>query len=350
MTFSRRDRWELRIVLGVNLVSAPVSATFGALTAPDPSSPLLSAIIGVVTSILIATPIVLFEIRSSRPGRLRRLRRLPLVHYFALKVLVYFIIIIGGLFLVRLLFLPWTPNRFMADGLFQGSLAFAIAMSVVGNLGFEVGRLLGFGTLKNFVTGRYVQPRTEKRTFLLIDMKNSTGIAERIGPIQFHELLNDFFRDVTDAALVCRAEIHKYVGDEAILTWSADGGLLDGSVLNCPFVARDVIAANGRRYRERFGLVPEFRAALHYGEIVAGEIGDVRREIAYVGDTLNVAARLLDAAKTVGHDVLASTDLLTRAVLPPGVTTVTLSVLEVRGREAPLGIAALERPLAAKTD
>ena len=132
-------------------------------------------------------------------------------------------------------------------------------------------------------------------------MKDSTGLAERLGPVLFHELLNDFFRDVADAALECDAEIHKYVGDEAILTWPRDRGLADGDCLACPFVARDFIERTGSdRYLERFGAVPEFRAALHYGEIVAGEIGDVRREIAYVGDTLNVAARLLDAAKTTG--------------------------------------------------
>ena len=93
----------------------------------------------------------------------------------------------------------------------------------------------------------------------------------------------------------------------------------------------------------RFGAVPEFRAALHCGEIVAGEIGDVRREIAYVGDTLNVAARLLDAAKTLGHDVLISTDLLECATLPAGITAKPLPTLTVRGRAAPLGIAALQR-------
>jgi len=89
--------------------------------------------------------------------------------------------------------------------------------------------------------------------------------------------------------------------------------------------------------------VPSFRASLHYGEIVAGEIGNVRREIAYVGDTLNVAARLLDAAKTLGYDVLISTDLLECATLPPGITAEPLPTLTVRGRAAPLGIAALQR-------
>ncbi len=90
-------------------------------------------------------------------------------------------------------------------------------------------------------------------------------------------------------------------------------------------------------------MVPEFRAALHCGEIVAGEIGDLRREIAYVGDTLNVAARLLDAAKTLGRDVLVSTELLERATLPPDLKAEPLPTLTVRGRAAPLGIAALDR-------
>ena len=38
-----------------------------------------------------------------------------------------------------------------------------------------MGTLLGFGTLKNLLTGRYVQPRREQRAFLLIDMKDLDG-------------------------------------------------------------------------------------------------------------------------------------------------------------------------------
>ncbi len=174
-------------------------------------------------------------------------------------------------------------------------------------------------------------------------MKDSTGLAERLGAIRFHELLNDFFRDIADAALECDAEIHKYVGDEAILTWPSARALGDSDCLACPFVARDFMEANRRSYLDRFGVVPEFRAALHCGEIVAGEIGDVRHEIAYVGDTLNVAARLLEAAKTTGRDVLVSADLLERTSLPPGIVAESLPTLTVRGRVAPLGIAALQR-------
>jgi adenylate cyclase len=345
MNPTRRARREWRIVLWVNLASAPVSAYFGYVIAPPGFTWWIGALIGVANSVAIATPIVLFELGSRRPrGTLRRLRRLPLAAYFSIKILFYLVVIVGGLTLVRLLSALADPQLVGAVGTtFETSIVFSVAMSVVGNLAIEMGDLLGFGTLKNLLTGRYVQPRREQKAFLLIDVKDSTGVAERLGAIRFHELLNEFFRDVADAALECQAEIHKYVGDEAILTWPADRALADGACLACPFVAGDFIAANGEQYRKRFGLVPGFRAALHCGEIVAGEIGDVRREIAYVGDTLNVAARLLEAAKTVGHDVLVSAELLDRVTLPADLRAEALPTLTVRGRSVPLGIAALQR-------
>jgi adenylate cyclase len=344
MSVKRRDRRDWRIILWVSLASAVVSAYFGYAVSPPNAVWWISALVGVANSVVIATPIVFFEVWSARPGALRRLRRLPLVGYFSIKVLFYFVVIVGGLVLVRLLTAPPEAHPVTtADTVFKASIVFAVAMSVFANLAIEMGGLLGFGTLKNLLTGRYVQPKREQKAFLLIDMKDSTGMAERLGPIRFHELLNEFFRDVADAALQCEAEIHKYVGDEVILTWPADRALVDGDCLACPFVARDRIAANGEQYRKRFGVLPEFRAALHCGEIVAGEIGDVRREIAYVGDTLNVAARLLDAAKTLGRDVLVSTELLQRTVLPPDLRAEPLPTLAVRGRAVPLEIAALDR-------
>ncbi len=344
MRASRRSRREWHIILWVSVASAAISAVFGYRVAPEGESALLSALIGVATSLTVATPILVVAARERRMAGFRRLRRLPLAIYFAVKVLFYFVVIIGGLILARHLF---SPGGMQFDDVFRRSIVFAIAMSVAGNLIFTIGSLLGFGTLKNLFTGRYVRPRREQRAFLLIDLKDSTGLAERLGPVRFHELLNAFFRDVDEAALECDAEIHKYVGDEAILTWPDGDVSADGNCLACPFLVRDAIAASATQYRERFGVVPEFRAALHRGEIVAGEIGDVRREIAYVGDTLNVAARLLDAAKDSGHDILVSKDLLDRIPLPADLDTEPLSTLTVRGRIAPLAIAALKQISAA---
>lgn len=338
MKLSRRDHRDWRIILWIGLTSAVVSVSFGMAIRPDEVAWSDAALTSVATSLMIATPISLLELRGRRWAPLRRLRRLPLAIFFSLKVFAYLVIIFFGLIAGRLLFAP-EDRRLVFDSSFETSIVFAIVMSVVANLVFEMGGLLGYGTLKKLLTGRYIQPRRERRAFLLIDIKNSTGLAERLGAVHFHELLNAFFRDVSDAALECDAEIHKYVGDEAILTWTN----ATDDCLRCPFVVRDLIEHRRSTYLTRFGVVPEFRAALHYGEIVAGEIGDVRREIAYVGDTLNVAARLLESAKEMGRDILVSADLLERAAMPAGLHAETLPTLSVRGRAAPLSVSALGR-------
>lgn len=343
MKLTRRERREWRMVLWIGVASAVISGYFGYAIAPTEEHPVRSILLGVLTSLLIATPISIVEARRAYGGLLRPLRRLPLVVFFTIKVLFYLVVILFGLVVSRWVNAVTASKSINLDAIFGGSLVFSVAMAVLGNLVFEMGGLLGFGTLKNLLTGRYVRPRSEQRVFLLIDMRNSTGLAERLGPIRFHELLNWFYRDISDAALECDAEIHKYVGDEAILTWPTDSALADGACLACPFIVQDNIARNGEQYRSRFGVVPTFRAALHCGEIVAGEIGDVRREIAYVGDTLNTTARLVDAAKTLGRTVLVSADLLQRTSLPADVRAESLPTFEVRGRSAPLAIAALER-------
>lgn len=342
MKLTRRARRDWRIFIWVSISSAIVSAYFGHVVRTAGSSPLSGVLNGVAISVAVATPILLFELNKQRVPALRRLARLPLALYFAIRFLFYMIVIVTGIVGVSLLFAAFAAQADSAFGRLRESIVFAIAMSVAGNLVFEVGGLLGFGTLRDLLTGRYVQPRREQRVFSLLDMKDSTGLAERLGPIRFHELLNAFFQDVALAALECEAVIHKYVGDEAILTWPASA-LADGRCLECPFLVLDAIEARRAYYLSRFGVVPSFRTALHCGEIVAGEIGDVRREIAFVGDTLNVSARLLEAAKHVGRDMLASEELLATAQKPVWLTVEPLPVLNLRGRAAPLGIAALSR-------
>src|SRR5262249_25483288 len=145
------------------------------------------------------------ELKQDRLPVMRQLRRLPLVVYFIVKVVFYFVVIVGGLLLSRLVTTPIAEDHKGFDEAFGTSIVFSAIMIAGALLIFEMGYLLGFGTLKNLLTGRYVRPRSEQRAFLLIDMKDSTGVAERLGPVLFHELLNHFFRDIADAALECDA-------------------------------------------------------------------------------------------------------------------------------------------------
>ena len=125
----------------------------------------MAVFISVVTSLIIATPILLLELRGERIVLLRRLRRLPLVIYFGIRVAFYLVIIVGGLLLSRVITSPITHDPLGMDTVFRTSIVFSTIMAVAANLIFAMGGLLGFGTLKNLLTGRYVQPKRKSVHF-----------------------------------------------------------------------------------------------------------------------------------------------------------------------------------------
>jgi class 3 adenylate cyclase len=137
--------------------------------------------------------------------------------------------------------------------------------------------------------------------------------------------------------------VHAYVGDEVIVTWRVTAPVSERRYLECFFAIQDRIAERADSYRREFGLVPNFRAGLHSGPVVISECGDSRRQVAYFGDTVNVAARLQEYCKEVGRTLLVSADLL-RLVRPGNDLIVeALGPTLLRGRAAAVEVFAVER-------
>lgn len=333
----RRAEWRLTWVIAG--IVAIISFVFGGMISDR--GPWAGGLQGVINSLLISIPVCQIELAGRRWRVLRAIRHWPFAAVLLFKIVLYLVIILLATQLTRLLMYPLGPQALGFDRTFYQILLFAGIMSLLVNAVIEVGRLIGFEVLADLLTGRYHRPRKEERVFLLIDMKSSTAVAERLDDLAYHGLLNAFFADVTDAALDHGAGIHKYVGDEAILTWRAEDALAQARCILCAFAVGRRITSKTQEYEERFGVVPEYRAALHIGIVVAGEMGDLKREIAFVGDTLNTAARLLSAAGEVGRDILASAALLDRLSLPMGLTQEPLDPIVLRGKERALQAAAL---------
>ena len=108
-----------------------------------------------------------------------------------------------------------------------------------------------------------------------------------------------------------------------------------------------ILAARAESYRQAFGVAPEVRVVFHAGPIVAGECGDAKLSIVYLGDTLNTAARLEETAKALGHDCLISDSLLARLDLPRSLRADPLGPIRLRGRTQPIVLHAL-RPATAE--
>jgi adenylate cyclase len=165
-------------------------------------------------------------------------------------------------------------------------------------------------TISRLLAGKYFFPKEERRIFMFLDLKSSTSIAEKLGPLKYHQFLNDFFRVITYPVLYRKGEIYQYVGDEITVSWSEKNGIKNDNCLECFFEIEKAVRHSMQDFIIKYDVIPEFKASMHAGKTVAGEIGIIKREIVYSGDTLNTAARIQELCNKYGEKLLISGDLM----------------------------------------
>jgi adenylate cyclase len=198
----------------------------------------------------------------------------------------------------------------------------------------QMNRIIGANVLGYFMAGIYHRPTAEERIFLFLDLEGSTQLGERLGSSRYFDLLRRCMDDLTDPVLETEGEIYQYAGDEVVITWPMEVGVRAANCLRCYFGVRHSLERHAAEYDKDFGAVPRFRGGLHGGTVTAGEIGDLRKQIVFVGDILNTAARLEEHAKRAGLDLVASQTLLDRMRVPSDIETSPCGELALRGKES----------------
>ncbi|MGQ0512583.1 MAG: adenylate/guanylate cyclase domain-containing protein [Betaproteobacteria bacterium] len=333
-----RNRLYLRIVA----VSATVGLLYGAFLSRQGLAVWTSMGMGVLNGAGIAGCIGAIEIYVLREGStMKRLLRLPFLAVVLLKTAAYAAIV--SLFIVGL---PWAFGAAPLErhaGLV--AIGFSMAMTLIVVVTLQAAGLVGRRTFRNLVLGRYRRPRAERRFFLFVDVVGSTAIAERLGAMQAHLFLASVFSATAEAIAAARGEIYQYVGDEIVVTWTEEEGLPSARPLRCLADMRAALAAAAPEFRARFGAEPELRAALHLGEVIAGEVGEQRRAIVYHGDVMNTASRLEQATRDAGVRFIVSDAALSALGRPADYACRDLGELELRGRREAIRAWAVETAL-----
>ena len=209
----------------------------------------------------------------------------------------------------------------------------------------EISEHMGHGVLAKFLTGRYHRPKEETRIFMFSDMKSSTSIAEQLGHGRYFELLRAYYQDLSRGIMTNAGEIYQYVGDEVVVSWPVESGLRDNNCIDCFFVMKADLMAKAAWYRREFGVAPDFKAALHIGNVTTGEIGVLKKEIIFTGDILNATARIQGLCNKHEVDLLVSGDLLSQLQLDTGVGVENLGQCELRGKTKRVELHTITRPL-----
>lgn len=197
---------------------------------------------------------------------------------------------------------------------------------------FTVDRFLGAGVLTSLLLGRYHHPRYEDRIFLFADLADSTPLAQTLGDLDYHRLLSAVFTAIGPTIDRYEGAVHRYIGDEMIVTWPYSVGADDATCVRCALEIIDVLEDAAPSFIEEFNEAPRLRIALHGGEVVAGEIAGQKREIVFSGDAINSAARIQGVASSTDHNLVISSELMSTLDLPHHVAVESLGTFQLKGR------------------
>lgn len=338
MNVDERTRLLLPRILGFVVAGAVIGASYGYESSVADAAGARGLIRGALTGVLIGAGVTSLRVFILQ-APITRLARASFLVTVVVHSLVYLVVFLAAITIGQLLIPNHPPAR--PVNISRADVLFCFGATFVLTFLSEMNSLLGQNVLLSFITGRYHRPQVEQRVFLIMDMKNSTAAAERLGEVDFHRLLNRLVSDLSGPIVLHDGQIHKYVGDELIATWPLARGLKAATCVRACFAALARLGAHGPDYEREFGTTAQVRAGLHCGPVVVGEMGSVKKEIALLGDTLNTAARLVDACRDSGELVIASADLLDRLLLPPGVAARSLGLIRLRGKEQAIGLCAL---------
>ena len=301
--------------------------------------------IALTTSLIVSVPIgfaiAFFETQSQEfRRRHRRTKFWFYLVYRTFRVVSWFMVLF---FLIMVIvnwlrintyetIFPQSLHDFFATSKVFEFLGIALIISLVSNFMDELHRKLGRDAIYNLVLGKYHQVKKEERLFLFIDLNNSTDIAEEMGEMEFSHFLQDFFYDISEPIARYFGRVYQYVGDEVVVTWPVKKGLRFAVCTRCFFAIQKQIRRYEVQYLKRYGKVPEFKAALHGGNIVISEVGKYKSEIAYHGDVLNTTSRMLSKCHDLNAEFIVSDYILEKIEMPKYLQADSLGSFQMKGK------------------
>lgn len=174
-------------------------------------------------------------------------------------------------------------------------------------------------------------------SLLFADIRGSTGIGERMRPVEFRAYLDRFYKITSAAVLDHNGVVDKFVGDEVIgLFFAGISG--PGHAAAAIGSARSLLEGVGRASASPEGPIP-VGAAVHTGEAYVGSTGvdGAVNDFTALGDVVNTTARLAGAAEA--GELLVSLDATAAADLDAA--NLRQRTINVRGRSLPIDVVSI---------
>jgi adenylate cyclase len=81
------------------------------------------------------------------------------------------------------------------------------------------------------------------------------------------------------------------------------------------------------KYAELFGLIPDFHAAYHSGTVIRGEVGDIKSQFVFHGESMFITSKIEDECSELGKDLLISSNLIQQLSIPTNYEMIPVGTL-----------------------
>jgi len=181
--------------------------------------------------------------------------------------------------------------------------------------------------------------RSQAATVLFSDIRDFTTVAENLGAHATVSLLNEYFTEMVEVVFEYNGILDKYIGDAIMAVFGTPypGPEDADNAVRVAIRMQQVLDVFNARRRTAGQPQFETRIGISTGDVVAGNIGSIRRmDYTVIGDGVNTAARLESANKQLGTRILISGS--TREALRGAYRLRELDLIQVKGRSTPLPV------------
>lgn len=175
---------------------------------------------------------------------------------------------------------------------------------------------------------------------LFTDLRNFTPLSERCTPHEVVEILNQYFSLVVKEIHQHGGEVDKFIGDAAMAVFGLGGGANPcQDALGAALAIRRILEVINRELAGRQLPGVDNGIGLHYGQVIAGNIGSSERlEYTVIGDAVNVAARLEGLTRSLPSPLAISEEVYIRVGEEARAGLSHLGEHTLKGKAAPLPV------------
>lgn len=184
--------------------------------------------------------------------------------------------------------------------------------------------------------GTSTESNTRHVAVMFVDFRSFTAAARSRSPQEIVDRLDGIFAVLVEILDRHGGIVNKFLGDGFLALFGAPLETPDAAH-HAVAAAREMLVAMAHN-NEASAWPLRIGIGLHFGEVVAGNIGSQRRkEYTVIGDTVNLAARIEALNKDFNSQFLLS-DVVRRAVGADCDDAISLGAVDIRGYDRPMAI------------